>query len=170
MRRVYLLLLFWGMAMAAGFKIYSPAFDFGAPIPSRYTCDGADVSPPLVFEHVPANAASLVLAVLDPDAPGGTFVHWVAYDLPPGLKGLPEGVPKGPLVDGFKQALNDFGFAGYGGPCPPPGHGPHRYFFTLFALDAPGLELGPGASAREVLAAIKGHVLAEAEWMGVYQR
>ncbi len=156
--------------MASGLRIYSPAFEQGGVIPARYTCDGADLSPPLVFGNVPEGTGSLVLAVLDPDAPMGTFVHWVAYDLLPSLEGLPEGVPKGPLVDGFKQARNDFGFAGYGGPCPPRGHGPHRYFFTLYALDVPGLGLAPGAPAREVLAATKGHVLAEATWMGVYQR
>jgi len=156
--------------MANGFMVYSPAFEHGGPIPARYTCDGADLSPPLVFAHVPEGAGALVLAVQDPDAPMGTFVHWVAYDLPKDLKGLPEGVPRGPLVDGFKQAKNDFGFAGYGGPCPPRGHGPHRYFFTLYALDVPELGLAPGAPAREVLAALKGHVLAEASWMGVYQR
>ncbi len=170
MRAVLSLLAFWGLAFAQ-MTIKSPAFDYGAPIPARYTCDGADVSPPLVFSGVPAEASSLVLVVWDPDAPVGVFFHWIAYDLSKKRAGLAEGVPPRPQVEEFKQGKNDFRRVGYGGPCPPKGHGVHRYFFRLYALKEAALGLPPGAPARSVLKALKGKtVLAEAEWMGTYAR
>ncbi len=165
----FLGLLLGVVAMAEGFTLKSPAFAYGGAVPKRYTCDGEDRSPPLRWQGVPEGTGALLLYVFDPDAPVGTFVHWVAYDLPPDRNGLPEGVPKTPEAMGFKQATNDFRRVGYGGPCPPRGHGSHRYFFRLYALDGP-LGLAPGRPAREVLKAAEGHVLGEAEWMGTYTR
>lgn len=151
-------------------ELSSPAFPKGGPIPRKYTCDGEDVSPPLNWSGVPPGAKALVLIMEDPDAPIGVFTHWVLYNIPPSLTGLPEGVPKRPEVEGIGlQGVNDFGRVGYGGPCPPRGHGPHRYFFRLYAVDSQ-LPLRPRAKKEEALAAIRGHVLAEAEYMGTYQR
>jgi hypothetical protein len=149
-------------------KLTSAAFDREGLIPSRYTCDGSNVSPALSFEEVPAGTASLALICDDPDAPFGTWVHWVYYDLPGDTAGLPEDVPleKSPLPGGT-QGANDFGQIGYGGPCPP--GGTHRYFFKLYALDAM-LDLPPGASKGQLLGRMKGHILAEAELMGSYGR
>jgi Raf kinase inhibitor-like YbhB/YbcL family protein len=151
-------------------EVTSSAFDDGGFIPARCTCDAEDVSPPLEWTRVPEAAKSLALVCDDPDAPMGTWVHWVIYDLAPTLSGLAEGVPPGSGVtsDGAKQGVNDFRRTGYGGPCPPPGS-PHRYFFTLYALDIePGLP--PGASKADLLRVIEGHVLAEGQLMGRYQR
>ena len=121
-------------------QLTSTAFTNGAPIPARYTCEGKDLSPPLRWSGVPAGAKSLALIADDPDAPVGTWVHWVLYDLPPSLAELSEDVPKTQTIaGGARQGLNDFRRPGYGGPCPPPGK-PHRYFFKLYALDKP-LEL-----------------------------
>lgn len=151
-------------------QISSPAFRFGEAIPKKYTCDGEDVSPPLTIADVPPNAKALVLIMEDPDAPIGVFTHWVLYNVPPTLTALPEGVPKRPEVTGVGlQGVNDFGRVGYGGPCPPRGHGPHRYFFRLYAIDVQ-LQLPPRARKDDVLAAIKGHVLAQTEYMGTYKR
>lgn len=150
-------------------ELTSPAFDEGETIPARHTCDGEDLSPPLEWTGVPEETVSLALIVDDPDAPAGTWVHWVIYGLSPGQGGLPESVPaaeSGP--DDARQGRNDFQRLGYGGPCPP-ADGPHRYFFKLYALDAdPGLE--PGATKDRLLEAMEGHVLAEAELMGRYRR
>lgn len=151
-------------------RIESPAFRDGGDIPVKYTCDGEDSSPPLRISDIPQGARSLVLIVEDPDAPGGTFIHWVLYNIPPGLTEIPENVPKRPEVPGVGiQGINDFGRYGYGGPCPPRTHGPHRYFFRLYALDTV-LNLKPGATAGEVRRAMGGHVLAEASTMGRYRR
>ncbi|MFN3625561.1 MAG: YbhB/YbcL family Raf kinase inhibitor-like protein [Hyphomicrobium sp.] len=151
-------------------KISSPAFDDGGQIPAKYTCQGADVSPPLVFSGVPDDAKSLVLIVDDPDAPDPkapkmTYVHWVLYDLPPDTKGFDEGIKSFPA--GTKDGTNDWKRTGYGGPCPPIGR--HRYFFKLYALDTKlaGLDK-PTKDA--VLKAMQGHVLAEAQLMGTYQK
>lgn len=147
----------------------SPAFQSGGPIPKVHSCDGADRSPALSWSGVPEGARSLALTCDDPDAPAGTWVHWVLFDLPPDLTGLPEGVPtSATLAGGGRQGLNSWGKTGYGGPCPPPGK-PHRYFFRLYALDAV-LGLPPSATQAQVQAAMKGHVLAQAEWMGTYRR
>jgi len=169
-RALALLWALWGLALAQ-MTIQSPAFDYGAPIPVRYTCDGENVSPPLVFSGVPEGAGSLVLVVWDPDAPVGVFFHWTAYDLSKERTGLAEGVPPKPQVEEFKQGRNDFRRVGYGGPCPPPGDGAHRYFFRLYALKEPSLGLPPGASPRQVLEALKSKTILEAaEWMGRYAR
>ncbi len=149
--------------------ITSGAFEAGGAIPRKFTCDGPDVSPALNWNDPPAGTQSLALIADDPDAPVGTWVHWVLYDLPASAQSLPENVPKQEqLQDGSRQGRNDFGKIGYGGPCPPPGK-PHRYFFKLYALDAK-LDLKAGATKAGVEKAIEGHVLAQGELMGRYGR
>jgi hypothetical protein len=151
------------------FQITSPAFDPGGGIPARFTCDGEDLSPALRWTGVPAAAKQLALICDDPDAPAGTWVHWVIYGLPPPTAELPEGVPAnetGP--GGARQGVNDFKRVGYGGPCPPPGK-PHRYFFRLYALDRE-IDLPPRATKQDLLRAMEGHVLGQAELMGTYRR
>lgn len=153
------------------FTIKSDAFQDGSPIPAEYSCDGRDISPPLKWQDAPSGTKSFVLVVEDPDAPVGTFIHWVVYDMPATRQNLPQDLPKtGELEDGTKQGRNDFGRIGYGGPCPPRGHGPHRYFFILRALDIPSTGLPKGASLKDVEEAIKGHILGEARIMGTYER
>ncbi len=150
-------------------ELTSPAFKEGESIPSRHTCDGEDASPALKWSGVPGDAKSLALICDDPDAPAGTWVHWVLYDLPPSVTELPEALPASEVTpQGAKQGTNDFRRVGYGGPCPPPGK-PHRYFFKLYALDAV-LNLKPRATKQELESAIKGHVLAEGQLMGTYKR
>jgi Raf kinase inhibitor-like YbhB/YbcL family protein len=150
-------------------QLTSPAFVEGKEIPDQYTCQGKDSSPPLRWTAVPTGAKSLALIADDPDAPVGTWTHWVVFDLPPTTTELVEDTPKSQhLPGGAKQGLNDFRRLGYGGPCPPPGKA-HRYFFKLYALDTL-LDLKPGATKQDVEAAIKGHVLAEGQLMGTYQR
>jgi Raf kinase inhibitor-like YbhB/YbcL family protein len=137
--------------------------------PAKDTCDGADASPELAWSGAPAGTKSFALVVIDLDAPGGEFVHWVLYDLPASARELPEGwAQQDRLADGSLQGRNDFGKTGYGGPCPP-GNSPHRYVFRLFALDAK-LNLAPGTSRGQVEAAMKGHVLAQGELTARYQR
>ena len=149
----------------------SPAFSAGATIPTIYTGDGPDLSPPLEWVGPPGTVKSFVLIVDDPDAPVGTWVHWVLAGIPPDRKALPEGVDNGAHPKGIGGAVNgknDFGKLGYGGPAPPPGP-VHRYFFKLYALDAV-LPIQPGATKADVEKAMKGHILGEAELMGRYQR
>lgn len=149
--------------------ISSPAFQNESVIPKKHTGDGPDLSPKLEWSGVPEGAKSLALIADDPDAPMGTWVHWVVYDIPPDAKGLDEGVSKAPtLPNGAKQGTTDFRRLGYGGPAPPKGK-PHRYFFKLYALDQK-LNLQPGATKADVEKAMKGHVLGEAQLMGKYQR
>jgi len=151
------------------FDLKSTAFEANQTIPRKHTCEDADVSPPLAWSEVPSGTATLALIADDPDAPGGTWVHWVIYDLPAGLKSLKEGIPAvETLENGAKQGINDFRRVGYGGPCPPPG-APHRYFFKLYALDQK-LGLPSRATKRQVVGAMKGHILAEAELVGLYKR
>lgn len=151
------------------FTISSSDFDNGGLIPKKFTCDGADVSPELAWANAPQNTKSFALIADDPDAPAGTWTHWVIFDLPASAQGLPENVSKvDELPTGGRQGRNDFRKIGYGGPCPPAGK-PHRYFFKLYALDRT-LNLKPGASKQEVEQAIQGHVLAQAELMGKYGR
>ncbi len=146
----------------------SPAFAHEGGIPKRHTCDGADLSPPLVFSGVPAGAASLALVCDDPDAPGGVWDHFVLYNLSPGTPGLPEGLHEAERYqDGSLSGRNSWGRLGYGGPCPP--RGTHRYYFTLYALSAL-LDLAPGATKADVLRAAKDHILAAATLMGRYRR
>lgn len=150
-------------------KLTSPAFKNNEFLPNDYTCKGKDISPPLAWSGVPPQAQSLALICVDPDAVGGLFVHWVLYDLPPDSGGLPEGIPTKPSLDsGAKQGITDFSSIGYGGPCPPPGK-VHRYFFILYALDIK-LDGPPGLSRAEVLSKIKGHILAQAELIGLFSR
>ena len=149
-------------------KMTSSAFEEAGLIPPEYTCDGEDISPPLKWESVPEGAKSIALICDDPDAPMGTFVHWVLYDLPADARDLPENVPaEATLPNGAKQGTSDFGTTGYGGPCPP--GGTHRYFFKIYALDAP-VELSAGATKAELLAAMEGRILAQGQLMGKYQR
>jgi len=151
--------------------VASTAFKDGAPIPVQFTCDGADESPPLTWPDAPDNAASYALIVEDPDAPGGTFIHWVLYDLPATTHALPRGVPNDESLSspaGAKQGKNSFKKIGYGGPCPPKGK-PHHYHFILFALDK-SLGLPPGASRDQVVDAMRGHELGRGEVVGTYAR
>lgn len=150
-------------------QLTSAAFTEGASIPERHTCDGPDRSPPLQWTRLPAGTRSLALIVDDPDAPMGTWVHWVLYGLAPETTALPENVDKTQYVlRGARQGLNDFKRLGYGGPCPPPGK-PHRYFFKLYALDT-DLDLKPGATKRDLLRAMEGHILGQGQLMGTYGR
>jgi len=150
-------------------RISSAAFAAGEMIPKKFTCDGPDVSPKLSWGVGPEKTQSFVLIMDDPDAPAGTWVHWVLFDLPADAKVLSEGVAKDEqLAKGGRQGRNDFGKIGYGGPCPPPGN-PHRYFFKLYALDAK-LNLKAGVTKADVERDMKGHILAQAELMGRYGR
>jgi Raf kinase inhibitor-like YbhB/YbcL family protein len=144
----------------------SASFQSGGDIPKKFSCDGADASPQLAWSAPPASTKSFALIVYDPDAPVGTFVHWVLYDLPPDKRELPESLPKqDQLPDGSHQGQNDFDKIGYGGPCPP--SGTHRYVFTLYALNAK-LNLPPGATRKQVESAMKDRVLARGELIGRY--
>ena len=150
-------------------SITSTAFQEGDKIPVNYTCQGQDISPPLAWSEPPGGTRSFALIMDDPDAPGGTFTHWVIFNIPSNSRGLSEAVPaEDQLADGTVQGRNDFARIGYGGPCPPPGRA-HRYKFTLYALDR-SLELKAGASKKQVLDAIQGHVLTQGELTGMYQR
>ncbi len=151
-------------------QLSSRSFAHGQSIPVEYTCDGADRSPHLAWSDVPEGTESFVLIMDDPDAPIGTFTHWVVYDIPADVTELTQNVPKVPDWNGIKQGYNDFRRIGYGGPCPPRGHGPHRYFFRLYALNIRTLGLPAGARRREVETRMQGHVLATAEYMGTYER
>jgi Raf kinase inhibitor-like YbhB/YbcL family protein len=144
----------------------SDAFESGDRIPIRYTCDGDDISPPLRWSGIPAEAAELALLVEDPDAPRGTFVHWLLWGLD--AQKISE-LAEGSVPEGSREGTNGMGRTGWGGPCPPPGDSPHRYIFTLFALDKP-LDLPEGASARELRDAMEGAILAQGELMGTYGR
>jgi Raf kinase inhibitor-like YbhB/YbcL family protein len=148
-------------------QLKSSAFNTNDLIPSKYTCDGQDISPALSWDAPPAGTQSLVLIVDDPDAPMGTFVHWVLYNLPPDLQHLPEHVTAANLPNGALQGKNDFKRTGYGGPCPP--GGTHRYFFKLYAIDQP-LTLAAEATKAQVLNVIEGHTLASTELVGRYSR
>lgn len=154
---------------AMSIQLMSSAVVEGQPIPREYTCDGRDVSPPLKWSGAPMNTRSFALIADDPDAPAGTWVHWVLFNVPAATTELAEGVANVPqLPNGARQGLNDFRRLGYGGPCPPPGK-THRYFFKLHALDQ-HLDLKPGATKGDLLKAMKGHILAEGQLMGSYQR
>jgi Raf kinase inhibitor-like YbhB/YbcL family protein len=164
------LIILWGNA-AMAMTLDSPAFRQNDHIPSKYTCEGEDVSPPLTWEGVPNSAKSLVLIVDDPDAPDPkppkiVWVHWVVYNIPPGTKSLPENAGKARLPQGVVLGLNDFKKTEYGGPCPPIGR--HRYFHKLYALDIT-LDLR-GATKSQIERAMRGHVLANAELIGTYQK
>lgn len=149
-------------------KLISPSFRNGKAMPSKYTCDGANVSPAVVWADLPGRTRSLTLIVHDPDAPGGDWVHWVIFNMKPGMSGLGEGMPPEPVLDqGIRQGMNDFNQIGYSGPCPPQGR--HRYVFRLFALDSE-LPLLSGATRKQILAAMSGHILEESELCALYER
>ncbi len=145
-------------------RVTSPAFADGQPIPQKYSCDGENVSPPLEWHGIPDSAKSIALICDDPDAPSGTFTHWVLYDIPAAATRLSEGA-----ADTGKAGLNSFGKIGYGGPCPPPRDAAHRYVFRVYALDVASVGK-PGLAGSDLSAAIEGHVLAEGELVGRYQR
>ena len=149
-------------------KITSSAFEEGGLIPRKFTCDDIDVSPPLAWHHAPEGTKEFALICDDPDAPMGTWVHWVIYNIPVSTNKFEEGIQKESALDnGIVQGRNDFRKTGYGGPCPP--GGTHRYFFKLYALDI-NLSLVPGKTKSELLKAIEGHILAESQLMGKYSR
>ncbi|HEY92894.1 MAG TPA: YbhB/YbcL family Raf kinase inhibitor-like protein [Dehalococcoidia bacterium] len=148
-------------------SLSSIAFQDGEGIPVKHTCEGQDVSPPLMWSELPQGTQSLALIVDDPDAPGGVFNHWVLFNIPSDNRRLPEAVPtQAQLPSGALQGRNGFGRVGYGGPCPPPGR-PHRYCFTLYALDRV-LDLKAGVSKKQVLDAMQGHILAQGKLTGTY--
>ena len=150
-------------------QLTSSAFQSGGNIPKQFTCEGSDISPELTWSGAPAGAKSLALIVHDPDAPrAGGWYHWVAYNIPVGVSRISENAPKQQeLPGGGTQGRNDFGNIGYGGPCPPSGN--HRYLFRLYALDTE-LKLKPDATAKDIEKAIQGHILAQTEIMGKYQK
>ena len=150
-------------------KISSAAFQDGQPIPPKYTCDGEDVSPPLSWDNPPSGTESFALICDDPDAPSGTWVHWVLYDISRASNELQEAIPASEeVLNGARQGKNDFKRIGYGGPCPPQG-GAHRYYFKLYALDTL-LKLRAGATKSDVESAMKGHIVGEGRIMGTYKR
>ena len=155
-------------AIMVALTVTSQAFEESAGIPAKYTCDGENISPPLAWQGAPQGTKSFAIISDDPDAPRGTWVHWVLYDLSATTNELPEAIaPTEKIAAGGTQGLSDFGKVGYGGPCPP--GGTHRYYFKVYALDAM-LNLEPGATKKELLQAMEGHVLAEGALMGTYAR
>ena len=149
------------------FKVRVEGFAEGASIPRRLTCDGEDISPALDWAGEPGGTKSFALIVDDPDAPGGTWNHWLVWDIPASVHSLAEGAGEDPFG---KSGTNDFGRLGYGGPCPPRAKGPHRYFFRLFALDTPSIGLSSGAKRPALEKALRKHTLAEDAYMGHYGR
>lgn len=157
-------------ARSINMKLKCADFEQGQPIPKQYTCAGRNMSPPITWDGIPKNTRSLALIVDDPDAPSGIWTHWLAYNIPATQRSLPANIDVAPrLSDGTMQGRNDFRKIGYGGPCPPEGHGPHRYFFRLYALDSE-LPLEPGASKEDIERAMQGHIIDHTELMGRYQR
>lgn len=152
------------------FQLTSPSFDDGQPIPPRYTCDGEDVSPALAWADAPAGTRGFALLCDDPDAPGGTWHHWALYDIPAGTSRLEQAFPMRPESGPVKQGVNDFSNLGYGGPCPPPGHGPHHYRFRLLAINVDTLSLPARPTCVQVETAAKSHALAEALLVGTFAR
>ena len=149
--------------------VTSTAFKENDTIPKKYTCDAADISPDLQWSNIPSGAKSLALIADDPDAPAGTWVHWVLFNIPSNRTGLPEGVAKTPTIEGIGvQGKNDFGKVGYNGPCPPKGK-PHRYFFKVYGLDIL-INLKSGATKADVEKAMRGHILAQGQLIGKYGR
>ena len=154
--------------LEASMNLTSTAFSYGEPIPVKYSCKGEDVSPSLAWDEPPAGTKSLALIMDDPDAPAGTWDHWVLYNIPTSAHGWPENTPRdAELVNGAHQGKNSGGRIGYDGPCPP--SGTHRYFFKLYALDTT-LSLSSNADKKAVLAAMEGHILAQAELMGTFSK
>ena len=155
-------------SQAMAFEVTSSAFGQGEPIPTQYTCDGDDISPPLAWENPPEGTKGFTLINDDPDAPVGTWDHWILFNLPADARSLPEAVPPdAELAGGGQHGQNSWRRLGYGGPCPP--SGTHRYFFKLYALDTT-LNLDSGTNKKQVLQAMEGHILGQAELMGVFSR
>jgi Raf kinase inhibitor-like YbhB/YbcL family protein len=149
------------------FQLFSPGFAESGWIPELHTCQGADISPSLEWSGEPGETRSFVLILEDPDAPGGTWTHWLLWDIPAKVHNLAQGLKPGTLgVSG----RNDFQKLGYGGPCPPKGHGAHRYFFKLSALNVPTLGLKEGSTKKELEHAAKDHVVAQTQYMGRFER
>jgi Raf kinase inhibitor-like YbhB/YbcL family protein len=165
---IILSILPYATAKGGTMKLTSPVFDEGGMIPEKYTCDGADLSPPLKWESIPEGTKSISLICDDPDAPGGTWVHWVYYDIPASTKSVPENVRADdrPGIGGT-QGINDFRRIGYGGPCPP--GGTHRYYFKLYALDTL-LNLPSGATKKQLVKAMENHIVGQVQLMGKYRR
>jgi len=154
-------------------KVTVKAFAEGERISIKYTCEGSDISPEINIDHVPDNAKSLILIVYDPDAPIGWFTHWILYNIPPHATSIPEAAGKkgkATLPGLGIQGTNDFGIIGYGGPCPPRGHGVHRYVFMVLALDIDHLDLDPGANYKELIDAARTHIIAYGYTYGTYSR
>ncbi len=149
------------------FQLFSPGFTEGGWIPPLHTCSGADISPSLEWNGEPGETRSFALVLEDPDAPGGTWTHWLLWDIPAKVHNLAQGFKPGTLGIAGR---NDFQKPGYGGPCPPKGHGPHRYFFKLYALDIPSLGLKESSTLRDLEHAAKDHVLAQTQYMGRFER
>ena len=149
------------------FKLVTSAFEEGGAIPTLHTCEGADISPSLEWSDEPRDTKSYALIADDPDAPAGTWNHWLLWDIPASVHTLAQGFKPGMVG---ASGANDFGKPGYGGPCPPPGHGPHRYFFKIHALDVESLSLRAGARRADLDRALRGHVLAQTQYMGRYER
>ena len=149
-------------------RLTSTAFANRAEIPERYTCDGENLSPPLAWSGAPPAAGSFAIICRDPDAPAGVWYHWAAFDISRTEDKLAEHCA--PEAAALRQAINDFGKRGYGGPCPPHGHGPHHYHFTLYALDIEHIDASTRAHCREIEDAAKAHALARAELIGLYAR
>jgi len=156
---------------AMAFSIRSDDIRDGERIARRFTCEGEDVSPELHWQDAPEGTESFVLIVEDPDAPVGTFIHWVLYNIPADLEGLERGASRSAAIKGdMREGVTGFGRRGYNGPCPPPGHGDHRYYFRLLALDTKKLDVRNNANKADVEEAMRGHTLAEASLMGIYSR
>ena len=154
--------------MSTNIIVKSDSFSDGGMIPAKYTCDGANISPQLSWDNAPKGTKSFVLICEDPDAPMGTFTHWILYDIPADVHELPENLPKDKVLpNGAKQGIADFKKIGYGGPCPP--SGTHRYYFKLYSLDTL-LNLEPGLKKEDILKAMNGHILAQGQIMGKYTR
>lgn len=153
----------------ATFTLSSSDFKEGQPIPATFSCEGKDISPELGWTATPGNTRSYALTCIDPDAPMGDWIHWIAWDIPADSVALPRDVDQGDQKR-LKQGLNSWGRVGYGGPCPPPGHGPHRYYFTLYALDVEHLKLDSRARLKDLTRALKGHILGQTALMGRYER
>ncbi len=151
-------------------RLSSSAFESGGKIPKKHTCDGDNASPSMQWSGAPRGAKSFVLVCTDPDAPGGVFHHWAIFDIRPDRLSLEEACSAGKGAVEFREAKNDFGKVGYGGPCPPHGHGPHHYHFRLSALRAARLDVSPSPSCREIIDAAAAQALESAEIIGVYER
>ncbi len=151
-------------------RLRSTAFADGAAIPIRHTCDNANLSPSLNWTGAPEGTHSFVLICDDPDAPAGVWRHWAVYDIPPSRTHLPEGLPRSEAESGLKQAVNDFGRQGYGGPCPPRGHGPHHYRFKLLALSVDRLPVAGSPSVASVEREARKHLVSEVSLTGLYER